>query len=110
MMKKTSVVVVLVTCPTRTAARKIARHLVTQRLAACVNIVPGMESLFYWQGKLDRCHEVLLIIKTTRAGFERLRCAVLKHHPYDCPEIIALPVEAGHRPYLHWVLGTASHA
>ena len=105
-----SVIIVLVTCPTHAAARTIARHLVTKRLAACVNIVPGLESLFYWQGKLDSCRELLLIIKTTRTGFERLQRAILRLHPYDCPEIIALPVVAGHRPYLKWVLGNASHA
>ncbi len=60
---------VLVTCPTKILARRLARYLLTKRLAACVNIVPGLESLFWWQGKLNRCLEVLLLIKTTAAGF-----------------------------------------
>ncbi|MBI4340653.1 MAG: divalent-cation tolerance protein CutA [Candidatus Omnitrophica bacterium] len=104
-MKRASsrVIVVLVTCPTAAVARRLARHLVTSRLAACVNIVPGLESLFWWQGKLDRCREALLLIKTTSGGFERLRRDIRRHHPYESPEIIALPVRQGDPAYLQWV-------
>ena len=97
------VVVVLVTCPSPAVARRLARRLVADRVAACVNLVPSVESTFRWQGKIERCRETLLIIKTTAAGFERLRRAILRLHPYDVPEIIALPVVAGHPPYLRWV-------
>ncbi len=103
---RSRVIVVLVTCPTPAVARRLAQHLVTKRLAACVNIIPGVESLFWWQGKLDRCREALLVIKTTADGFERLRRAIRQQHPYHAPEIIALPVLRGHRPYLNWVLQT----
>ena len=96
-------VVVLVTCPSRTVARRLARHVVTDRLAACVNILPGIESLFRWQGKIDTSREALLVIKTTAARVARLTRAVVALHPYDLPEVIALPVTGGHRPYLRWV-------
>ena len=97
------IIVVLVTCPSRAVAARLARQLVARRLAACVNIVPGLTSLFWWKGKIDRCRETLLLIKTTAAGFEPLRRAVLALHPYDVPEIIALPVGAAHPPYRRWV-------
>ena len=104
MKKSPSVtVLVLVTCPSRVVARRIASQLVRRHLAACVNILASIESLFWWQGKLDRAREVLLLMKTTRRRFEPLRQAVLSLHPYDVPEIIALPIIAGHEPYLRWV-------
>lgn len=96
-------VVVLVTCPTRAVAARLARHLVSRRLAACANIVPGLTSLFWWNGKVSRCRETLLLLKTPAAGFEPLRRAVLALHPYDVPEVIALPVGAAHAPYRRWV-------
>jgi len=99
----TRIVVVLVTCPTPAVGRRLARELVRLRLAACVNVLPGVESVFRWRGKVDRSREALLVIKTTRARFAALRRKVLSLHPYDLPEVIALPVAAGHPPYLRWV-------
>jgi periplasmic divalent cation tolerance protein len=99
----TRCIVVLVTCPTRAVARRIATALVTKRLAACVNVVPGIESTFRWQGKVDRCREILLIIKTAAPRLAALRRAVVRLHPYDVPEVIALPLVDGHPPYLRWV-------
>jgi periplasmic divalent cation tolerance protein len=84
-------------------ARRLAEQLVQRRLAACVNIVGGVESVFRWKGKMQRDREVLLIAKTRAASFERLRRAVASLHPYEVPEIIAVRVAAGHRPYLRWV-------
>ena len=101
-------VVVLVTCPTRALARRIARTLVTRRLAACVNVVPGVESTFQWKGKIDRSPEVLLLIKTTRRRFSSLAKALTRLHPYDVPEVIAVPVTAGTAPYLRWVARSVS--
>ena len=99
-------ILVLVTCPTKTVARRIASQLITRHLAACVNIIPGVESLFWWQGTLNQAQEVLLLIKTTRSRFESLRRAVVSLHPYDVPEVIALPLVAGHQPYLRWIRST----
>lgn len=95
--------VVLVTCPTRVSARRIAQGLVQKRLAACVNIVPAIESLFFWEGRVDHAKEILLVIKTARHRFEALRKTILSLHPYQVPEIIALPIVVGHPPYLQWV-------
>lgn len=101
-------VAVLVTCPTRLVGQRIASGLIRQRLAACVNLVPGIESTFWWQGKIERCREVLLVIKTTPACAERLRQTVIRLHPYDVPEVIVLPITGGHLPYLRWVFSSVS--
>ena len=93
----------MVTCPNKTVARRIATALVTRRLAACVNLLPGVESTFRWQGKIDRCREVLLLIKTTRGRFGSLARVLVRLHPYEVPEVIALPITAGSAPYLQWV-------
>ena len=97
------VVVIFVTCPTVVVARRLGRELVRRQLAACVNQLPAIESTFQWKGKLERCREVLLLIKTTAARAEQLRKAITTLHPYDVPEVIALPIVAGHAPYLEWV-------
>ena len=94
---------VFITCPTAAVGRQLSRELVRRRLAACVNQLPSIESTFQWKGKLERCREVLLLIKTTAARAEQLRKAITALHPYDVPEVIALPVIAGHTPYLDWV-------
>ena len=103
MVRVRKVIVVLVACPTVAVARRLARRLIERRLAACVNAVPAVESTFRWQGKIEQCRETLLLIKTAAARFEPLRRAIKGLHPYDAPEIIALPVVAGHAPYLKWV-------
>ncbi len=100
---RSSAIVVLVTSPTAAQARRLADALVRQRAAACVNLVPGIRSLFWWQGKVDQARETLLIIKTTRRRFEPLRRLVRRLHPYEVPEIIALPIGQGHPPYLRWI-------
>ncbi|MBI4597269.1 MAG: divalent-cation tolerance protein CutA [Candidatus Omnitrophica bacterium] len=98
------VVVVLVTCPTMAVAKRLAGRLVQRRQAACVNIVPGLTSVFRWQGKIERAPEILLVIKTARKRFAELSKTIRALHPYDVPEIIAWPVTAGHPPYLSWVI------
>lgn len=100
---RSPVIVVLVTCPTQAAARRVASRLIEARLAACVNLVPRIESTFRWKGKIERCRETLLLIKTTVKLFGRLKRAILTLHPYEVPEVIALPLAAGHQPYLAWV-------
>ncbi|MFQ5681301.1 MAG: divalent-cation tolerance protein CutA [Candidatus Omnitrophota bacterium] len=98
-------IVVLVAARGEEEAERIAKALLEQRLAACVNIVCGAKSLFWWQGKIDKASEALLLIKTKRGCFDKLQDAVRKVHSYDLPEIIALPIVAGEKGYLEWVDG-----
>lgn len=106
MSTPTGIVVALVTCPTKAVARRLGTAVIRHHLAACVNIIPAVESIFFWKGRVERCPETLLVIKTTKRRFESLRRAVLKWHPYDVPEIIALPVTLGSAPYLNWVIAS----
>lgn len=99
----TNAVVGLVTCSSRVEARKIARAILTKKLAACVNIVNGLESHYWWQGKLEDARECLLLIKTTRAKERAVTSAVKAVHSYEVPEMIFLPVVAGERRYLNWL-------
>lgn len=101
----TDALVVLVTAPTPERAAEIARALVEERLAACGNVVPGIRSIYRWEGKVQEDAEALLVLKTTRARFDALRDRVLALHPYEVPEVIALPVEAGSARYLAWIAG-----
>lgn len=94
--------IALVTCPPD-AAQTIADHLVAQRLAACVNIVPGLLSVYRWKGQVERDAESLLVIKTDDAHFPALREAVLAVHPYELPEIVQVRIDDGHPPYLSWI-------
>jgi len=100
------ILVVLVTCPKRTVAERIARTLVSEGLAACVNVVPGLMSTYRWQGKICRDPEVLLIIKTRRRLLQTLMDRVRALHPYTVPEVIALPLVGGSPAYLTWVEDT----
>ncbi len=84
-------------------AERIARELVERRLAACVNIVPGLVSIYRWQGKVEREDERLLIIKTRRDRFPALREALASLHPYEVPELIAIPIDEGSPAYLKWL-------
>jgi periplasmic divalent cation tolerance protein len=97
------VLVVLVTCPPD-KAQAIADALVGARVAACVNVVTGVQSVYRWKGEVHRDGEALLIAKTTRDRFEALKQTVLKLHPYDLPEIVALAADAVHAPYGDWVV------
>jgi len=96
-------VLVHCTCPDNTVAAEIATSLIEQNLAACVNRVPGVKSYYRWQGHLEQDEEVLLLIKTTRARFAQLDAAIRALHPYEVPEVIAVPVVAGSQAYLGWV-------
>ena len=84
-------------------AKKIAGELVASRLAACVNILPNMNSVYMWQGELQEDSELVLIAKTTRARVPQLVEKVKSLHSYDCPCIVSLPVLAGHQPFLEWI-------
>ena len=98
------VCVALTTCPDEGTARRIASALVDERLAACVNILPDMTSIYRWQGVVETTPECLLLVKTRRARLEALRRRLEELHPYDLPELVALPVEGGSSAYLTWVV------
>jgi periplasmic divalent cation tolerance protein len=96
-------VVVLSTVGSSEDAERIARVVVERGLAACVNVLPGVVSIYRWKGTLERDEERLLVMKTRADRFEALRDAVVSLHPYEVPEVIALPIAAGHAPYLAWL-------
>lgn len=95
--------VVFVTAPNIKTARALARKALAARLIACANLVPRIESHYWWQGRLERSHEVLLILKTTKACLAELETVLRQHHPYDTPEILALPIGSGTERYLQWL-------
>ena len=95
--------VVLTTLEKLEDGARLAALLVERELAACVQILPPMVSIYCWQGAIERANEVLLFIKTTRAAYPRLETMIKENHPYQTPEIIALPVEAGLGDYLNWL-------
>ena len=95
--------IVLTTAGSQEEARKIAHALVERRLAACVNIVPQIESVYRWQAKIETATEWLLLIKTQAESFERVRAAVKELHSYDLPECVMLEVAAGSQEYLDWI-------
>jgi len=103
MTATTDLLVALCTCPDRAVAERLAELAVTQGLAACVNIVPGLESHYLWQGERECAQEILLVAKTTRRGFAPLCAAWQAAHPYELPEIIAVPVAEALAAYAHWV-------
>ncbi len=94
---------VLTNVPDRPVAEKLARLLVESRAAACVNILAACDSIYRWQGKVERAEEIPLIIKTTASAYSRLEEIIRSHHPYDLPEIIVLPITNGLPAYLEWV-------
>ena len=91
------------TCPDSSVAHRIARSLIEQHVAACVNILPAVRSIYSWQGKIHDDAEVLLLIKTDRNHFTALSDIITRMHPYEVPEIIGVPLEAGYQPYLEWM-------
>lgn len=97
------VLLVLTNLPDRASAERLAEVLVETRAAACVNILGECRSIYRWQGKMENASEVPLLIKSTEAAYPQLEAAIRGHHPYELPEIIAIPVLAGLPGYLQWV-------
>lgn len=97
-------IVIFVTAKDEAQANRIAEKLVQDRLVACANIVPGIQSVFWWDGKVDRAQEVLLILKSRRRHFHAIAKTVHALHSYDCPEVIALPIVEGNKDYLKWMM------
>lgn len=98
------VLLVLTNVPDEATAHSIARGVVAGRLAACVNVLPSVRSIYQWEGKVEETVEVTLLIKSTQDRYAALEDAIRKAHPYDVPEIIAMPVAAGLPAYLNWVV------
>jgi periplasmic divalent cation tolerance protein len=103
MKSATKFAVVLVTAPDLKMARALARAALSARLIACANLVPKIESHYWWRGKIESGAEVLLVLKTTKSRLAALEKLVLAKHPYDMPEFLVLPLSAGNQRYLNWL-------
>lgn len=102
-MQTSDVLIVLTTMPDQNRAQALASHLVDSAMAACINILPQMVSVYRWQGELKIDHEQMLVIKTTRAQYPALEAAIRDRHPYELPEILALPAVDGLPEYRRWI-------
>jgi periplasmic divalent cation tolerance protein len=102
-MKATPFALVLVTAPDLKTARRLAQCALQARLIACANLVPKVESHYWWQGKLESGAEVLMVMKTRRANLARLEKLILTEHPYDTPEFVVLGLRSGSAKYLAWL-------
>jgi periplasmic divalent cation tolerance protein len=98
------ILILVSTCPDASTAERIARELVGASLVACVNIVPGLRSIYRWSGAVKADDEVLMILKTPADRLSAARERLVALHPYDVPEVVALPVADGHHPYLQWII------
>lgn len=101
-------ILVYITVPDLSVARRIGKNLVEQRLAACANILPAMESFYWWKGAVQSDQEVVLIVKTRAALLKPLTDRVVVLHPYDVPCIVALPIQGGYDPFLRWIEAEAT--
>jgi len=102
-MKETAYVIVMITCSSRREALKIKKVLLEGRKVACVNIIPKVDSFFWWKAKIDSSHEVMLLAKTKSNKFKAIITLVKEIHKYEVPEIIALPIIGGNSDYLKWI-------
>ena len=100
---RVSALICFCTCPDAGTAERIATALVDERLAACVNILPGVRSVYRWQDQVERADEQLLLVKTMPEHFERMKTRLLELHPYELPEVLAVEADHGHPDYLLWV-------
>ena len=95
--------IVFVTCSDAREAHRIAGVILRKKMAACVNLIPGLTSFYFWKGKLTKSREILLLIKTTHPCFKLLKEEILRLHSYELPEIVAVNIQEGHRTYLEWL-------
>jgi len=95
--------IILCTCPDQKTAEDISSHLVSHKLAACVNIIAGVTSIYEWQGQIEKSQEQLLLIKSHIDKYVAIEDKIKSLHPYELPEIIAVPIERGHPDYLQWI-------
>ena len=95
--------IVLVTAPNVKVARRLAKAALEKRLAACANLVPAVESHYWWRGKIERANEILIVFKSVRRHLPALEKLIIERHPYDTPEFLALPIAAGAKGYLDWL-------
>jgi periplasmic divalent cation tolerance protein len=102
-MSDAQVLMVMSNAPDNASAHALARALVEAKLAACVNVLPGVQSVYRWQGQIEQADEVTLLIKTKRKHYAQLQQTLVSAHPYDVPELIAWPITEGYAPYLQWV-------
>lgn len=103
MAKRKQYVVVFVTAKDLAQARSIGQGLLNEKLIACANVIKGVESMFWWKGKIDKAGEAMLVIKTRKDLFKKVCSSVKKLHSYDTPEVIALPIIVGNKDYLNWI-------
>lgn len=103
--RPTDAIVVLCTCPDEEVARRLAGGLVEAGLAACVNVLPGIRSIYRWGGEVHDDGEVLMMVKSHRTAYPELEAWLLEHHPYEVPEVLALPITRGSPAYLEWLNG-----
>lgn len=107
-MTEKDILLVISTAPDPATAERLARELIGKSLAACANIVPAVRSIYLWKGEVESEQEVLMLLKTTTDRLPELRETLVAAHPYELPEVIALPVTDGHHPYLQWVAAMSS--
>ena len=99
----TEILILVCTCPDAATARRLAGGLLERKLAACVNILPEIRSMYRWQGELHDDGEALMVVKTVQQAYTEVEAWLLQHHPYDVPEVLAVQVQAGSAAYLEWV-------
>jgi len=102
-MEDSEFAVIFCTCPNQEAGEKIAQFLLEEKRVACVNLLTGLKSFYWWKGKIEKEPEVLLLIKTRLDLFPQIQTAIENLHPYETPEIIALPIKKGNKSYLQWI-------
>lgn len=105
----TDKIIVLTNTGSQEEARKIAQALLNRKLAACVNIIPGVESTYWWKGKIETAPEWTLLIKTVRGNFDAICTAIRELHSYDLPECIAIRIDDGSEQYLNWITESVEH-